>query len=72
MGGFEKWDPARSQSPMDVVLLTNKEPMRCTREDMASDSVTGVWFLLCWGLYGHQKHAPPPPLRATEGVMGPT
>ena len=55
---------------MDVVNLLNIEPMRCPREDMASDSVTGVWFSLYWGLCGHHMRAPPPPLGATEGVMG--
>ena len=72
------WEDSRNgtqlgtQSPMNVVLLPNIEPMRWTREDMASDSVTGVWFSLYWGLCGHQMHAPAAPLRATEGVMGPT
>ena len=55
---------------MDVVLLPNIEPMRCNREDMASDSVTGVWFSLYWGLCGHKMPAPAPPLRATEGSWG--
>ena len=72
------WEDSRNgtqlgtQRPKDVVLLTNKEPMRCTREDMASDSVIGVWFSLYWGVCGYQMHAPAAPLRATEGVMGPT
>ena len=35
-----------TQSPMDVVELPNTKPMGCPREDMATDSVTGVWFSL--------------------------
>ena len=50
-----------TQSPMDVVNLPNTKPMRCPREDVGSDSATGVWFSLYWGLCGHQMHAPPPP-----------
>ena len=57
---------------MDVVELPNTELMRCSRENMTSDLVVEVWFSLYWGLCGHQMHAPAAPLRATEGVMGPT
>ena len=56
---------------MNVVELPNTEPMGCPREDVASDSVTGVRFSLCWGLCGHQVHAlTPPPGGATEGHGG--
>ena len=56
--------------PMDVVDLPNTESMRCPREDVATDFVTGVWFLLCWGLCGHHVHALTPPAAGPLGVMG--
>ena len=59
-----------TQGPMDVVDLPNTEPMRCLREDVATYSVTGVWFSLCWGLCGHHVHALTPPGWATGGHGG--
>ena len=56
--------------PMDVVDLPNTEPMRCPREDVATDSVAGVWFSLYWGLCGHHVHALTPPGGATGGPEG--
>ena len=57
--------------PMDVVDLPNTEPMRCPKKDVATYSVTGVWFSLCWGLCGHRVHALTPPGGAREGHVGP-
>ena len=41
-----------TQGLIDVVDLPNIEPMRCSRVDMTSDSVVGVWGLSYHGLYG--------------------
>ena len=41
-----------TQGLTDVVDLPNIEPMRCSRVDMTSDSVVGVWGLSYHGLYG--------------------
>ena len=50
--------------------MPNTKPMRYSREDMASDSVTGVKFSLYWGLCGHHVHAPDPPLGGLRGGHG--
>ena len=51
--------------------MPNTKPMRYSREDMASDSVTGVWFSLYWGLCaGTTCMLLTPPWGASEGVMG--
>ena len=56
--------------PMDVVDLPNTEPMRCPKKDVATYSVTGVWFSLYWGLCGHHVHAPDPPPGGLRGGHG--
>ena len=72
MGGFKKWGLARYPEPNGCgrVAQHKAHEVYPTREDMASDSVTGVWFSLYWGLCGHHVHAPDPPLGGLRGGHG--
>ena len=38
---------------MDVAVWLRGKPVRCLKEDMATDSLVGAWVTIYWGLLGH-------------------